>query len=97
MIYLELSAAKVALHSHVARQICGREDERRIIQQFCAQKYNLENNDINNPCLYIYGAPGTGLITSIKLSQIFYCFVFLLSLSLSSQVKQLLSQVLPIL
>jgi Cdc6-like AAA superfamily ATPase len=50
----------VALHSHVSRQICGREDERRLIEQFCAQKCNNENGDINNPCLYIYGAPGTG-------------------------------------
>jgi Cdc6-like AAA superfamily ATPase len=50
----------VALHSHVSRQICGREDERRLIEQFCAQKFNNENGDINNPCLYIYGAPGTG-------------------------------------
>ena len=57
---LELSAAKAALHSHVARQICGREEERRLIEQFCAQKLNDENTDINNPCLYIYGAPGTG-------------------------------------
>ncbi len=59
----ELSAAKVALHSHVPHQICGREDERRLIQQFCAQKLsnsNDENDHINNPCLYIYGAPGTG-------------------------------------
>lgn len=60
MINSELSAAKVALHSHVSRQICGREDERHLIQQFCAQKFNDENGDINNPCLYIYGAPGTG-------------------------------------
>ncbi|CAF1270315.1 unnamed protein product [Rotaria sordida] len=67
----QLSAAKVALHSHVSRQICGREEERRLIQQFCAQKLsnsNDENGDINNPCLYIYGAPGTGktaVVTSI--------------------------------
>ncbi len=57
---LELSAAKFALHSHVSRQICGREDERSLIQKFCTQKSNDKNGDINNPCLYIYGAPGTG-------------------------------------
>jgi Cdc6-like AAA superfamily ATPase len=51
----ELSAAKVALHSHGSRQICGREEERSLIQKFCTQ-----NGEINNPCLYIYGAPGTG-------------------------------------
>jgi Cdc6-like AAA superfamily ATPase len=62
-INVELSAAKVALHSHGSRQICGREDERRLIKQFCSQKLsnlNDENGEINNPCLYIYGAPGTG-------------------------------------
>jgi Cdc6-like AAA superfamily ATPase len=61
--YSELSAAKVALHSHVSRQICGREDERQLIQQFCTQKStecNENNETIDNPCLYIYGAPGTG-------------------------------------
>ncbi|CAF0736506.1 unnamed protein product [Adineta steineri] len=67
----QLSAAKVALHSHGSRQICGREEERRLIQQFCSQKLsnsNDENEAINNPCLYIYGAPGTGktaVVTSI--------------------------------
>ena len=62
--FLELSAAKVALHSQGTRQICGREDERQLIKQFCSQKFadfNAENGQIqNNPCLYIYGAPGTG-------------------------------------
>ncbi len=58
--FSELSAAKVALHSHGSRQICGREDERHLIRQFCAQKFNDENREIDNPCLYIYGAPGTG-------------------------------------
>ena len=57
---VELSAAKAVLHSHVARQICGRGDEQRLIDQFCMQKFNDENREINNPCLYIYGAPGTG-------------------------------------
>ncbi|CAF1453718.1 unnamed protein product [Rotaria magnacalcarata] len=65
----QLSAAKVALHSHVARQICGREEERRVIRHFCAQKSSHdENGIINNPCLYIYGAPGTGktaVVTSV--------------------------------
>lgn len=64
----ELSAAKAALHSHVARQICGRDEERHIIRQFCAQKIQTENTEINNPCLYIYGAPGTGktaVVTSV--------------------------------
>ncbi|CAF3439499.1 unnamed protein product [Rotaria socialis] len=65
----QLSAAKAALHSHVARQICGREEERRVIRHFCAQKSsNDENGIINNPCLYIYGAPGTGktaVVTSV--------------------------------
>jgi Cdc6-like AAA superfamily ATPase len=68
LVNLELSAAKVALHSHVSRQICGREDERHIIQQFCSQKFSNSDCEINNPCLYIYGAPGTGktaVVTSI--------------------------------
>ena len=68
---LELSAAKVALHSHVSRSICGREEERRQIERFCAQKSsekNDESEDNPNPCLYIYGAPGTGktaVVTSV--------------------------------
>lgn len=67
-VVIELSAAKAALHSQVARQICGREEERQIIRQFCAQKIQNENTKINNPCLYIYGAPGTGKYTSNELS-----------------------------
>ena len=63
-IYSELSAAKIALHSHGSRQISGREEECRRIRQFCAQKLSNSNDEngniINNPCLYIYGAPGTG-------------------------------------
>ncbi len=64
----------MALHSHVSRQICGREDERRLIEQFCAQKFNDENGNINNPCLYIYGAPGTGerIINEILLNYLFF-------------------------
>ncbi|UJR31788.1 hypothetical protein I4U23_019266 [Adineta vaga] len=67
----QLSAAKVALHSHTTRQICGREEERRLMREFCSQKLSKssdENGTINNPCLYIYGAPGTGktaVVTSV--------------------------------
>lgn len=63
--FSEVSAAKIALHSHSTRQICGREEERRLIREFCTQKVHDssdENESINNPCLYIYGAPGTGKI-----------------------------------
>lgn len=63
-VIVELSAAKVALHSQGTRQICGREEERRVIEEFCLQKSKSSNEEneerINNPCLYIYGAPGTG-------------------------------------
>jgi Cdc6-like AAA superfamily ATPase len=58
----------VALHSHAPRRICGRDEERRVIQRFCAQKLTQsgeENENINNPCLYIYGAPGTGQYKTI--------------------------------
>ncbi|CAF1346067.1 unnamed protein product [Adineta ricciae] len=67
----QMSAAKIALHSHTTRQICGREEERRLIREFCTQKVldsSDENGSINNPCLYIYGAPGTGktaVVTSV--------------------------------
>ena len=60
LINLELSAAKATLHSHVSSQICGREEERRLIQQFCSQKLSDKTRTISNPCMYIYGAPGTG-------------------------------------
>ncbi|CAF0948605.1 unnamed protein product [Didymodactylos carnosus] len=58
----QLSAAKAALHSTLLQRICGREEERRTIEQFLAQKLSnvADKTKTNNPCLYIYGAPGTG-------------------------------------